>query len=124
MTDTDKLMERYSAVWNEHDARQRQELVTGLWAEDGVYVTGGNEHRGTAAIEAAVTTAYRDFLSKGFVFLLAGDVAAHHRGVKFTWHMTPDGGDQVVAIGHEFLLLDEDGRISHDYQFMELLPGS
>ncbi|MEV6795319.1 nuclear transport factor 2 family protein [Streptomyces sp. NPDC051320] len=124
MVDTEKLMERYSAVWNERDAQQRHDLAVELWAEDGVYVTGANEHRGNAAIEAAVTTAYNDFLSQGFTFRLAGDVAAHHQGVKFVWHMTPEGSDEAVAIGHEFLLIGENGRITHDYQFMELLPGS
>jgi hypothetical protein len=124
MVDTGRLMERYSAVWNATDARERHDLAVGLWSADGVYVTRGNEHRGTAAIEAAVTTASEDFLSKGFTFRLAGEVSAHHQGVRFVWHMTPAGSDRAVAIGHEFLLLDGDGRITHDYQFMELMPGS
>ncbi|MGW7530536.1 nuclear transport factor 2 family protein [Streptomyces sp. NPDC054783] len=124
MADIDKLMERYSAVWNERDAGQRHDLAVELWAADGVYVTGANEHRGVSAIVAAVTTAYDDFLSKGFSFRLASEVAAHHQGVKFTWHMTADGSDEPVSIGHEFLLLGEDGKITHDYQFMELMPGS
>lgn len=122
MADIDDLMDRYQAVWNEKDAENRHTLVTELWAEDGAYVNGSEEHKGHAAIEQAVLRAYEDFVSKGFVFRLASAVSAHHAGVTFTWDMVPTGGDEVAAIADEFLVLDDAGHIKLDYQFMRQTP--
>jgi hypothetical protein len=38
--------------------------------------------------------------------------------VKFNWEMASSGGE-VAGAGLEILLLDEDGRIKTDYQFIE-----
>jgi hypothetical protein len=122
MPDIDDFTARYVTVWNEKDPDRRHELATGLWAEDAAYVTAGNEHKGRAAIEAAVTRAYEDFVLKGFDFRLVGDVAAHHAGIRLTWEMTPSGSDEAAAIGEEFLILDDAGMIRLDYQFMVKTP--
>jgi len=39
--------------------------------------------------------------------------------VKFNWDMVPSGGGDVAGAGLEILVLDEDGRIETDYQFIE-----
>jgi hypothetical protein len=39
--------------------------------------------------------------------------------VKFNWEMVPTGGGAAAGAGLEILLLDEDGRIKTDYQFIE-----
>jgi hypothetical protein len=38
--------------------------------------------------------------------------------VKFNWEMVSSDGE-AVAVGLEFLVLDPDGRIRLDYQFIE-----
>ena len=39
--------------------------------------------------------------------------------VKFNWEMISAGGDEVAGVGLEVLVLDRDGRITTDYQFIE-----
>ena len=39
--------------------------------------------------------------------------------VKFRWEMLPARGGDVAAVGLKILLLDTDGRIRLDYQFIE-----
>ena len=39
--------------------------------------------------------------------------------VKFNWEMIPAGGGEVAGAGLEILVLDTDGRITADYQFIE-----
>jgi hypothetical protein len=42
-----------------------------------------------------------------------------HDVVKFNWEMVPRGGGAVAGVGLEVLVLDDDGRIRIDYQFIE-----
>ncbi len=39
--------------------------------------------------------------------------------VKFNWEMIPADGGEVAGAGLEVLVLDKDGRIKTDYQFIE-----
>jgi hypothetical protein len=39
--------------------------------------------------------------------------------VKFNWEMIPAGGGEAAGAGLEILVLDADGRITTDYQFIE-----
>jgi hypothetical protein len=39
--------------------------------------------------------------------------------VKFNWEMIPAGGGEAAGAGLEILVLDTDGRITTDYQFIE-----
>jgi len=38
--------------------------------------------------------------------------------VTFNWEMIPAAGGDVLAVGLEFLVLDEQGHILNDYQFI------
>jgi hypothetical protein len=38
--------------------------------------------------------------------------------VEFNWEMLPANGDQVLAVGLEVLVVDDDHRILRDYQFI------
>jgi hypothetical protein len=122
MPDIDEFMARYVSFWNEKDPDRRHELAITLLAEDAVYVTSGTEHKGQPAIEAAAATVYEDFVAKGFDFRVAGEVSAHHTGARYTWEMVPTGSDEVVAIGEEFLLFDDAGKLTLDYQFIVKAP--
>lgn len=35
------------------------------------------------------------------------------------WEMVPKSGSEAAGVGPEFLVLDDDGRIRIDYQFIE-----
>jgi hypothetical protein len=116
--DINTFVSRYTAVWNEPDAAVRRKTINELWAEDGAEHTDENSYRGHDAIEARVLAAYEEFVAPGeFVFVAADNAAGHHNALRFTTHMVPaDGGDPAWT-GTVFVLFDDEGRISQDYQF-------
>ena len=109
---------RYVALWNEPDAARRRSAIAALWSEDGAYIDPTNEDRGHHEIEAAVAKAYDEFVAKGFVFRSANNADGHHNTVRFNWEMVPAGGGEVAAVGFDFIVLDDDGRIRSAYQFI------
>ena len=136
MSGPEELVDRYVAVWNEPDADRRRKAIAGLWTEGGAHIlqppreiqqvagplalTATLEARGHDALEARVTRAYEQFVAPGkFVFRSRDNAARLHDVVKFNWEMVPAGGGAVVAVGLEILVLDGDGRIRIDYQFIE-----
>ena len=124
MSSLESLVDRYVAVWNEPDADRRRRGIAALWVEDGAHFTPSLEARGYEALEARVTSAHdRLVRSEGYVFS-AKNVAGHHDTVKFNWEMRPAGGGPVAALGFDFFVLAEDGRIRVDYQFLEPTPAA
>jgi len=136
LSDAQELAERYVALWNEPDAETRRKAIQELWTEDGLHlleppeeivkraeeigVTATLEARGHEELVRRVTRAYDEFVAPGqFVFRRHGDVAALSNLVKLRWAMTPADGDEVLAVGIDLLLVDADGRIERDYQFIE-----
>ncbi|NRQ38834.1 hypothetical protein HII36_44485 [Nonomuraea sp. NN258] len=134
--DAQDLATRYAAVWNEPDAKVRRAAVEELWAGDGVHVLHPPqeireeaarlgftattlEARGHDAIEARTARAHEEFVAPGeYVFRAAeGSAVRLNRVVKFAWEMVPAGGGDAVGGGLEMVILDDDGRISEDYQF-------
>ena len=139
MTNIDprKLVDRYVAVWNEPDAELRRKAIHELWAEDGAHVlqppqdireaasglgfpAATLQARGHDAPDVRVTRAYEEFVAPGkFTFKPRDNADRLHNVVKFNWEMIPTGGGEVAGAGLEILILDEDGRIKTDYQFIE-----
>ncbi len=120
MIDTAELVSRYVALWNEADPERRREAIAGLWAKEAVHRTRSLEARGHEALEQRIGDAHARFVRPGdFSFAPAGDVDGHHDGVKFHWQMVRTLDGAVVSVGFDFLLLDGDGRIRADYQFIE-----
>jgi len=139
MTDIDprKLVDRYVAAWNEPDAGLRRKAIHELWTEDGAHIlqppreireaaTGLGftsttlEARGHDELEVRVARAYQEFVAPGeFSFKPRDNADRLHNLVKFSWEMVPTAGGQVAGAGLEILILDQDGRIKTDYQFIE-----
>jgi hypothetical protein len=72
-------------------------------------------------LEARVARAYQEFVAPGhFTFRSQNNPTRLGDAVKFGWEMVSSGGE-VAAVGLEFVLLDADGRIRIDYQFIEPL---
>lgn len=117
-----ELVDRYVAAWNEPDVNLRRRRIGELWAEDGAYMNESVEKHGQQAIETVVVEAYREFVAKGFVFRSTNNADGHHNVVRFNWEMHPARGGGVAAVGFDFLVLGDDGRIRFDYQFNEPLP--
>lgn len=139
MADIDprELTERYVAIWNEPDADRRHTAIHELWREDAThvlrppqdlretaerlgFVATTLEARGYAALEFRVRRAYEEFVAPGaYTFRSRGNADRLHDIVKFNWEMVPPGGGEAAGVGLEILVLDRDGRIVTDYQFIE-----
>jgi hypothetical protein len=117
MTD---LAHRYLAIWHETDADARRLAITQIWSEYARVCTADNEYTGRAAIQARVTAAHDKWVAQGgFVFRQLGDADTHHDGVRIRWEMVPAGGGEAASAGVQFLLLDADGLVRFDYQFID-----
>lgn len=139
MTNIDprQLVSRYVAVWNEPDAELRRKAIHQLWTKDGAHIvkppqeirkaaTGLGftsitlEAHGHDELEARVTRAYEEFVAPGeFIFKPRDSADRLHNVVKFSWEMVRTGCGEVARVGLEILVLDEDGSIKTDYQFIE-----
>ena len=135
--DPHELVSRYVAVWNQPDAELRRKGIGDLWAKDGAHVLQPPqemrqaaaglgfpspvlEARGHDELEARVTRAYEEFVAPGnFTFKPRENADRLGNVIKFTWEMVPSDGGAVAGVGLEILVLDEDGRIKTDYQFIE-----
>jgi hypothetical protein len=135
--DPRELVRRYVAVWNEPDAELRRKAIHDLWAEDGAHILQPPQEirqaaaelgfpsitlqaLGHEALEVRVTRAYREFVAPGkFIFQPRDNADRLGEIVKFNWEMVPAGGGEPAGAGLEILVLDEDGRIKTDYQFIQ-----
>jgi len=116
----DEFTARYVGLWNEPDAAARAAVVAQLWSEDARVLTGANEYVGLDAITRRVATAYEKFVAgQGCLFRQLGPTEAHHDGVRIRWEMVPASGGSAVSGGTQFLLLDRDGRVRSDHQFID-----
>ena len=132
-----ELASRYVAVWTEPDAELRRKAIQELWAKDGAHILQPpQEIRKTAAglgfssatldarghdeLEVRVTRAYEEFVAPGqFTFKARDNADRLHNVVKFTWDMVPAVGGEAAGSGLEILILDKEGHIETDYQFIE-----
>ena len=114
------LVNRYVELWNETDEEKRRKAIAELWTVDASHFSPSLEAHGHAALERRIRSAHERFVGHGrYVFTAIDNVDSHHGTVKFNWAMRPANGGDAVTIGFEFLLLDADGRIRVDYQFIE-----
>ncbi len=115
-SDVHTFMTLYMEMWNEPDAARRTALVRELWAPDAINATATMEAHGHDAIAARVTRAHDSFVGAGHRFEHDEPPLVHHGAARVRWRMvTPEG--TVAARGHEFLVLDDAGRIVSDHQF-------
>lgn len=115
-----ELIDRYIAVWNEPDAAKRDAAIAGIWREDAFSASVANEYAGRAAIAARVRRTYDDFVAgQRFLFRAVGDGEIHHDGMRIRWEMGPADGGPAVSGGVQFLILDAQGLVRYDYQFID-----
>jgi hypothetical protein len=120
MTVIDEFTARYVGLWNEPDATTRAAAVAWLWSAEARMCTGANEYVGLDAITQRVATAYEKFVrGQDCMFRQLGSTEAHHDGVRIRWEMVPASGGSAVSGGTQFLLLDPDGRVRSDHQFID-----
>jgi hypothetical protein len=117
---SDDFADRYVAMWNDPDAEQRRKTVAELFRPDGANCTQSFAVRGLDQLQARVTAAYDRYVGTGdHTFRLATAASAHHDVMKITWEMVRVDTGDVAQVGLEFLVLDDEGRIRSDYQFLD-----
>jgi hypothetical protein len=113
------LTERYLALWNAENEEPLPIAIRNLWSDGGSHTSPRIAVRGFDEIEARVArSCQRWIVEEGYRFRSKGDVSGHHNIVRFSWEMI-DGRGNVESIGTEILVLNEVGRISSAYQFIE-----
>jgi len=112
------VVEQYLATWNAEGA-EREALLAEHWSPRATYVDPLAEVTGTADISALIGAVHAQF--PGFVFSPASAADAHHRQLRFTWGLGPEGEEPVV-IGFDVVVLDEDGRIEDVRGFLDRVP--
>ncbi|MCF3135900.1 hypothetical protein [Streptomyces olivochromogenes] len=135
--DPQSLIERYIGLWNEPDPETRRKTVHALWAEDGRHVllpprtmhdeavglgfaTAVLEARGHEELYARVARAYEEFVAPGtYVFRVREAPRLLRDVVTFRWESFHQEEGRATGGGLEFLVLDGDGRIARDYQFVD-----
>jgi len=118
-----ELADRYVALWNLTDAGARRDAIASLWVPEGEHYVRTLQVKGYAALEQRVIGSHeKNVRDGGFVFSATGDAQLLRDTVMFHWQMVPAAGGPVAAVGLEFLLLAEDGRIAIDYQFILPTP--
>ena len=119
MINLDHFTDRYVAMWNEGDPAVRHDVVVELWAEDAANFTQSFEVHGHEEIEARVTRSYETYVGPGtYVFITTKPAVTHHGALRIDWEMIDPGSGTAASTGSEFIILDDQGRIAHDYQFL------
>lgn len=120
MANLETIAQRYVDVWNETDAEKRRAKIADFWVSDGVHYVRTLEARGYEALEKRVIGSHtKNVKENGNLFRAVDDLQVLRNSVKFTWEMIPaTGAETVLAVGLEFLLIDEAGKVLTDYQFI------
>ncbi|MEY7972150.1 nuclear transport factor 2 family protein [Saccharomonospora xinjiangensis] len=118
MSDTNELVRRYIAAWNETDPTARQAVLTEAVTDDVEYTDPLVSVRGKEGLDATIAAVKAQFA--GMVLSLGSAVDAHHDIARFTWHLGPEGGDPVVS-GFDAVVIDG-GRISRVLGFLDTVP--
>ncbi|MFL6141787.1 MAG: nuclear transport factor 2 family protein [Labedaea sp.] len=118
---TNELVERYIATWNERDAGARRAAIKEIWLDEGRLTDPLVVADGVEAIDATIAGVQERFPQFGV--RLAGAVDAHHNLARFTWEMGQDGAEAVV-VGFDVAVLSEDGRLREVHGFLDKVPTS
>jgi hypothetical protein len=115
--DPDQLVDDYVAVWNEGDADRRRERIRSVWAADGGACYRLADSRGYEAIEERVKGSWSRWLAEGKYAFRPARWRRHHDAIQLRFELIRLEDGATEARGLSFLLLDETGRVSGDYQF-------
>jgi hypothetical protein len=90
-----------------------------LWTEDGQHYVDTRQAIGYAALEERIRRSHdKNVTVAGNRFRAVQDACRLRDAVTFHWQMLPADTDPVLATGLEFLIVNDEGRILIDYQFV------
>jgi hypothetical protein len=119
MNEAQHLADRYVAAWNETDPAARRSAIESLWTRDGQHYVDTRQAIGFAALEDRISRSHEKNVSVlGHRFRAVQDARRLRNAVTFHWQMLPADSDAVLATGLEFLILNDEGCIEVDYQFV------
>lgn len=120
MSDLNEFARRYIAFWNEPDPELRRKAIEELFTPDMVHYTPSMEAHGHEEMAARVTLSHDKWVKPGeYVFRAVPNANGHHGAVRFNWEMVNLATDAAVSVGFDFLVLDENGLIRTDHQFVD-----
>ncbi|RKR86187.1 SnoaL-like protein [Micromonospora pisi] len=120
MRDLHDLAHRYVDMWNESDPEVRRMTIAELFAPDVAHYTPMQEVHGQAEMEARVAGSYEKWVRPGtHVFRAVRNATGHHNAVRFNWEMVDIASGKVRNVGFDFVLLDQEGLIKSDHQFVD-----
>jgi hypothetical protein len=117
MSDVTTLVQDYIASFNETDPARRRQLIDRVWAEDATYIDPVMAGDGRDGIDRMVAGAQAQFPGHRFEPALAPD--AHHDRVRFGWRLVSEADGATVAVGTDFGVLDDGGRLRSITGFLE-----
>jgi hypothetical protein len=120
MTDYDRFVNDYLAVWNEADAQARASRIAALWREDATFTDPVAAVAGRDGVGAVIASVREQFA--GFSFRPLPGVDGHHDLVRFRWELVPDGGGDAPVVGLDVAVLDDDGRVRAVHGFFDRVP--
>ncbi|WP_035793708.1 nuclear transport factor 2 family protein [Kitasatospora mediocidica] len=122
MSNPNAFADRYVELWNETDPAARRKTVEALWAPEGSYFNFLAESRGHEAIATQIGYAHDAYAAGGFVFRSQNNAVGHHNTVRFNWVMVSAETGALEAIGFDFVVLDDNGLVTADYQYIDTPP--
>lgn len=119
MTDLATTIDTHLAGYAEADPDRRRDLLTSVWATDGVLLDPPLEGDGIDAIIGcgdAVVTHY-----PGHRFVRTSGIDVHHGVARYSWELR-DPSDATVLEGIDIAETGDDGRIRRIVGFFGPLP--
>lgn len=119
VNEAESFANRYLAVLREDNERVRRNRMIELWASDAVCVGEQAVTYGHTDLLNRLRDAQSAHVQKGSIFVSGKASQAHHNFVTFRWQIENRESRAMTRSGSELIILDENGRIRVDYQFLE-----
>jgi hypothetical protein len=117
LTAVSELADRYVVAWCETGLHTRQTALRHLYAPDAQLVTASSHSRGLEQVIEHVNAVVVEFIAGAGYQFRHRDAVAHDGCVLLRWEMVTATAD-VADWGVNVLVLDADGRIAADHQFV------
>lgn len=118
MTDTNALVERYIASWNETDPDKRRQLIAATFTDTATYTDPMMKSEGRGGIDQMLAAVQERFA--GFTLRQRGKVDGYEDRVRFSWELGPKDGPSIAG-GTDFATLDA-GKLASVVGFLDFAP--
>ncbi len=122
MSDVNKVIDGYIAIWNETDTTHRRDLIAQIWTEDARYLDPMLRGDGPAGIDAMTAGVQVQF--PGHEFRRTGAADAHNDWVRFGWELVNMATEVPFIAGIDVGEIAPDGRLRTIVGFLDLVPST